>query len=209
MVFSSCALIVISYFIGSLVVDIDRTFIYKHLFIQLVIVVLLRPLLDSYDLGYLSSLYNISLLQYVYPFCIGLLALLSVKINVCDSISHLPIKNVFGIDVYKSGTVLFFWSILLYFFYIFQSMALAQNIASIKNKYHKLLAFTVALCVLLYGIWTWHDVTLGKFCVAFDPLDGSSNIDCNVSTGTIFSVWEKTSEGPPKVEDILRPGTEV
>lgn len=33
----------------------------------------------------------------------------------------------------------------------------------------------------------------GKYCVAFDPLDGSSNIDCNVSTGTIFSVWEKVS----------------
>jgi fructose-1,6-bisphosphatase I len=31
----------------------------------------------------------------------------------------------------------------------------------------------------------------GKYCVAFDPLDGSSNIDCNVSTGTIFCVWEK------------------
>lgn len=31
----------------------------------------------------------------------------------------------------------------------------------------------------------------GKYCVAFDPLDGSSNIDCNVSTGTIFSVWER------------------
>ena len=31
----------------------------------------------------------------------------------------------------------------------------------------------------------------GKYCVAFDPLDGSSNIDCNVSTGTIFAVWEK------------------
>merc|ERR1719440_1154467 len=27
----------------------------------------------------------------------------------------------------------------------------------------------------------------GRFCVAFDPLDGSSNIDCNVSTGTIFA----------------------
>ena len=25
----------------------------------------------------------------------------------------------------------------------------------------------------------------GKYCVAFDPLDGSSNIDCNVSTGTL------------------------
>ena len=35
----------------------------------------------------------------------------------------------------------------------------------------------------------------GKYCVAFDPLDGSSNIDCNVSTGTIFSVFEKTSAG--------------
>jgi hypothetical protein len=29
--------------------------------------------------------------------------------------------------------------------------------------------------------------------VAFDPLDGSSNIDCNVSTGTIFAVWEKVT----------------
>ena len=164
MVFSSCALLIISCFIGSLVVDIDRTFIYKHLFIQFVIGLLLRPLLDSYDLGYLSSLYNFSLLQYVHPFCIGLLALLSVKINVCDSISHLPIKNVFGIYI-DTGTVLFFWSILLYLLYIFQSMALAQDIASIKNKYHKFLAFYVALFVLSYGIWTWHDVTLGKFCV--------------------------------------------
>jgi fructose-1,6-bisphosphatase I len=29
--------------------------------------------------------------------------------------------------------------------------------------------------------------------VAFDPLDGSSNIDCNVSTGTIFAVYERIS----------------
>ncbi|CAE7588750.1 Fbp1, partial [Symbiodinium microadriaticum] len=48
----------------------------------------------------------------------------------------------------------------------------------------------------------------GKYCVAFDPLDGSSNIDCNVSTGTIFSVWEKVSTGPATVADILRPGRE-
>jgi len=33
----------------------------------------------------------------------------------------------------------------------------------------------------------------GKYCVAFDPLDGSSNIDCNVSTGTIFAVYERLS----------------
>ena len=49
----------------------------------------------------------------------------------------------------------------------------------------------------------------GKYCVAFDPLDGSSNIDCNVSTGTIFSVWEKTTPGPATVADILRPGREM
>ena len=49
----------------------------------------------------------------------------------------------------------------------------------------------------------------GKFCVAFDPLDGSSNIDCNVSTGTIFSVWEKKSAGKATVDDILRPGSEM
>jgi fructose-1,6-bisphosphatase I len=49
----------------------------------------------------------------------------------------------------------------------------------------------------------------GKYCVAFDPLDGSSNIDCNVSTGTIFSVWEKEDDSPPKVEDILKPGREM
>jgi len=49
----------------------------------------------------------------------------------------------------------------------------------------------------------------GKYCVAFDPLDGSSNIDCNVSTGTIFSVYERKSTGKPSVADILRPGTEM
>jgi fructose-1,6-bisphosphatase I len=51
----------------------------------------------------------------------------------------------------------------------------------------------------------------GKYCVAFDPLDGSSNIDCNVSTGTIFAVWERKSpcEESPTVDDILRNGDEM
>jgi fructose-1,6-bisphosphatase I len=49
----------------------------------------------------------------------------------------------------------------------------------------------------------------GKYCVAFDPLDGSSNIDCNVSTGTIFSVWEMTHTGPASAADILRSGREM
>jgi len=50
----------------------------------------------------------------------------------------------------------------------------------------------------------------GPFCVAFDPLDGSSNIDCNVSVGSIFSVYRRKEggTGPAKTEDILRPGSE-
>jgi fructose-1,6-bisphosphatase I len=48
----------------------------------------------------------------------------------------------------------------------------------------------------------------GKFCVAFDPLDGSSNIDCNVSVGTIFSVFEKKPGSNGTADDLLRSGAE-
>lgn len=49
------------------------------------------------------------------------------------------------------------------------------------------------------------------FCVAFDPLDGSSNIDCNVSVGSIFSVYRRSSPDTQKPDktDILKPGTEI
>eukprot|EP00429_Kryptoperidinium_foliaceum_P083123 CAMPEP_0176210684 /NCGR_PEP_ID=MMETSP0121_2-20121125/14269_1 /TAXON_ID=160619 /ORGANISM="Kryptoperidinium foliaceum, Strain CCMP 1326" /LENGTH=369 /DNA_ID=CAMNT_0017549721 /DNA_START=61 /DNA_END=1166 /DNA_ORIENTATION=- len=51
----------------------------------------------------------------------------------------------------------------------------------------------------------------GPFCVAFDPLDGSSNIDCNVSVGSIFSVYRRQSPADKACTqaDILRPGTEI
>lgn len=49
----------------------------------------------------------------------------------------------------------------------------------------------------------------GKYLIAFDPLDGSSNIDVNISVGTIFSIL-KCPEGvtDPTKEDFLQPGTE-
>mgnify|MGYP000524491251 FL=1 len=49
----------------------------------------------------------------------------------------------------------------------------------------------------------------GKYVVLFDPLDGSSNIDVNVSIGTIFSIYRRVSEvgGPATLEDMLQPGT--
>ncbi|KAL2241900.1 fructose-1,6-bisphosphatase, cytosolic [Sesamum indicum] len=46
----------------------------------------------------------------------------------------------------------------------------------------------------------------GKYCVMFDPLDGSSNIDCGVSIGTIFGIYMVKDEGKPKIDDVLQPG---
>lgn len=48
----------------------------------------------------------------------------------------------------------------------------------------------------------------GKYVVTMDPLDGSSNIDVNVSIGTIFSIYRRVSSGPKAMlEDFLQPGT--
>ncbi|MES2387629.1 MAG: class 1 fructose-bisphosphatase [Bacteroidota bacterium] len=49
----------------------------------------------------------------------------------------------------------------------------------------------------------------GKYVVAIDPLDGSSNIDVNVAVGTIFSIYRRRSPvgGPINMDDVLQPGT--
>ncbi len=51
----------------------------------------------------------------------------------------------------------------------------------------------------------------GKYVVLMDPLDGSSNIDVNVSIGTIFSIYRrKTKPGTvAKLEDFLQPGLDL
>ena len=48
-----------------------------------------------------------------------------------------------------------------------------------------------------------------KYVVQFDPLDGSGNIDVNISIGTIFSVYRRVSEigKPCTKEDFLQPGS--
>ncbi|MCY2685612.1 class 1 fructose-bisphosphatase [Salinimicrobium sp. TH3] len=47
-----------------------------------------------------------------------------------------------------------------------------------------------------------------KYVVLMDPLDGSSNIDVNVSVGTIFSIYRRVSPvgTPVQLEDFLQPG---
>ncbi len=47
----------------------------------------------------------------------------------------------------------------------------------------------------------------GKYLLVFDPLDGSSNIDANISVGTIFSILRSPDpDAQPRVEHFLQPG---
>jgi fructose-1,6-bisphosphatase I len=45
----------------------------------------------------------------------------------------------------------------------------------------------------------------GKYLICFDPLDGSSNVEVNLSIGTIFSILRAPNNNP-KTEDFLQPG---
>lgn len=51
---------------------------------------------------------------------------------------------------------------------------------------------------------------VGKYALLFDPLDGSSNIDANVSIGTIFSIYQRISpdNSPGTLKDCLQQGVE-
>jgi fructose-1,6-bisphosphatase I/sedoheptulose-1,7-bisphosphatase len=46
----------------------------------------------------------------------------------------------------------------------------------------------------------------GQYLLAFDPLDGSSNIDVNVAVGTIFSVLKHSERKPPQTASYLQNG---
>ena len=47
----------------------------------------------------------------------------------------------------------------------------------------------------------------GKYVLLYDPLDGSSNIDANITIGSIFSIFKRvTTEGKGTLQDCLQPG---
>lgn len=57
---------------------------------------------------------------------------------------------------------------------------------------------------------TGYDTQGAKYVVAFDPLDGSSNIGSNIPVGTIFSVWKKRDQNAPATaDDFLQTGRKV
>jgi fructose-1,6-bisphosphatase I len=50
----------------------------------------------------------------------------------------------------------------------------------------------------------------GKYVMLFDPLDGSANIDANITIGTIFAIFRRKSEsGDGTMEDLLQPGNQL
>lgn len=51
------------------------------------------------------------------------------------------------------------------------------------------------------------DYPHGRYVLIYDPLDGSGNIDANVTIGTIFSILQRVSpSGKGTLEDVLQPG---
>jgi fructose-1,6-bisphosphatase I len=49
----------------------------------------------------------------------------------------------------------------------------------------------------------------GKYLICFDPLDGSSNVDVNLSVGTIFSILHSPDDvDTPQAKDFMQPGTQ-
>lgn len=58
-------------------------------------------------------------------------------------------------------------------------------------------------------IWLPGNWPHGKYMLLFDPLDGSSNIDCNMPLGAIFSIlkYDRTDRLPTE-EELMRKGTE-
>jgi fructose-1,6-bisphosphatase I len=81
-----------------------------------------------------------------------------------------------------------------------------------NDTMHQMLRWTGLLCVMASEedpdpIPIPSELKPGKYVLLHDPLDGSSNIDVNVSIGTIFSIHKRvTTSGPGTVEDCLQVG---
>lgn len=83
-----------------------------------------------------------------------------------------------------------------------------------SHNFQKALESTGLCCALISeeedGVHIVPGNEEGEYVVAFDPLDGSSNIDINVTVGSIFAIWSRVSKsGQPKDEDILRIGRDI
>ena len=85
----------------------------------------------------------------------------------------------------------------------------------ISNEVFKNVLIRSGQCCLLVTEEEDEPITIpeknrGDYAVVFDPLDGSSNIDCGVSVGTIFGIYKLNKDSPTLTTDILnRPGKDM
>ena len=138
----------------------------------------------KYSSGELSRIFNsIKLAAKVVSYKVN-------KAGLVDIVGAVGEKNIQGeeqqkLDVYANET----------FIQTLINRDIACGIASEENDDF----------IIVGGVENDHN---NKYIVLIDPLDGSSNIDVNVSVGTIFSVYRRiTSIGSPvTLEDFLQPG---
>ena len=83
------------------------------------------------------------------------------------------------------------------------------------NVFRQILLHSGRICVMnteesVNAIKVPKGVTSGRYAINIDPLDGSSNIDVNVSIGTIFGIHRKISSEPSGTEqDCLQVGRKL
>ncbi|THU68762.1 hypothetical protein C4D60_Mb08t07270 [Musa balbisiana] len=75
---------------------------------------------------------------------------------------------------------------------------------SLRGKY--VVTFGWTLLIILAFTELSGSSHVCRYCVVFDPLDGSSNIDCGVSIGTIFGVYMVKDKDNVTLDEVLQPG---
>lgn len=78
-------------------------------------------------------------------------------------------------------------------------------------KYHNIINDIINVVQIIFKLYNFKLIKVasskqGKYIVTFDPLDGSSNIDCLASIGTIFGIYKKQSDSPVSMTDFLQSG---
>ena len=75
-----------------------------------------------------------------------------------------------------------------------------DSVMNIDNVSNNIIIENLMNCSLIYGISSEEEEKLrifnedGKYLIVFDPLDGSKNIKCNLSSGSIFGIFQKNTK---------------
>ncbi len=92
-----------------------------------------------------------------------------------------------------------------------------EEVRKLDDYSNRVLIHRMQRCGVLCGMASEENADLieihpgfpqGDYFLVFDPLDGSSNIDSNVSIGTIFSIYRRRGSGAVRTADLLQKGAD-